>query len=61
MGVEYIAVQWNRQKRIYDFVLAGVVGGYLVLFALITKALFPFVTDEIAAFHIMHRATLPDR
>src|SRR5690349_21237081 len=29
MGLEYSAVQWNRQKRIYDFVLAGGVGAFL--------------------------------
>lgn len=47
MGVEYRAVQWNRQKRIYDFVLAGGVGAFLVLFAVLSKILFPLVTDEI--------------
>ena len=62
MALEYTAVQWNRQKRLYDFVFAGGVGAFLVLFTLITKALFPFVTDEIllirafgaAAFVLLH-------
>lgn len=62
MGLEYSAVQWNRQKRIYDFVLAGGVGAFLILFAVISKVLFPFVTDEImlirafaaAAFFLLH-------
>src|SRR5216117_334950 len=47
MGLEYSAVQWNRQKRIYDFVLAGGVGAFLILFGILSKVLFPFVTDEI--------------
>lgn len=62
MGLEYSAVQWNRQKRIYDFVLAGGVGAFLVLFGVITKVFFPLVTDEIllmrafgaAAFLLLH-------
>jgi nitrite reductase/ring-hydroxylating ferredoxin subunit/DMSO/TMAO reductase YedYZ heme-binding membrane subunit len=62
MGVEYRAVQWNRQKRFYDFVLVGGVAAYLLTFGVVTKALFPFVTDEImlmrafgtAAFILLH-------
>ena len=62
MALEYSAVQWNRQKRIYDFVLAGGVGAFLILFAVLSKVLFPFVTDEImlirafgvAAFVLLH-------
>jgi methionine sulfoxide reductase heme-binding subunit len=62
MGLQYSAVQWNRQKRIYDFVLAGGVGAFLILFAVLSKILFPFVTDEImllrafaaAAFVLLH-------
>jgi len=47
MGVNYIAVQWNRQKKLYDAVLVGGVALYLVLFGFLTKVLFPRVTDEI--------------
>src|SRR5499427_3314800 len=47
MGIEYRAVQWNRQKRLYDFVLVGAVALYLVTFAILTKSFFPYVTDEI--------------
>src|SRR5690242_6965350 len=47
MAVNYISVQWNRQKRIYDSVLVGGVAAYLVLFGGSTKVLFPYVTDEI--------------
>jgi nitrite reductase/ring-hydroxylating ferredoxin subunit/DMSO/TMAO reductase YedYZ heme-binding membrane subunit len=62
MGVEYISVQWNRQKKFYDAVLLGGVAVYLVLFGVVTKALFPLVTDEImlmrafatAAFLLLH-------
>jgi methionine sulfoxide reductase heme-binding subunit len=62
MGVEYRAVQWNRQKRLYDIVLIGGVAGYLVIFGILTKLLFPYVTDEImlmrafgtAAFVLLH-------
>ena len=62
MGVEYVSVQWNRQKRIYDAVLWGGVFAYLVLFGVTTKVLFPWVTDEImlmrafgtAAFILLH-------
>ncbi len=62
MGVEYKAVQWNRQKKIYDAVLIGLVAAYLVTFGALTKLLFPQVTDEIvlirafgtAAFLLLH-------
>jgi nitrite reductase/ring-hydroxylating ferredoxin subunit/DMSO/TMAO reductase YedYZ heme-binding membrane subunit len=47
MGIEYRAVQWNRQKRLYDFVLAGGVGLFLTSFGVLTKIRFPYVTDEI--------------
>src|SRR6266571_4111878 len=62
MGVEYRAVQWNRQKRLYDAVLMSGVAAYLILFGALTKSLFPYVTDEIllmrafgtAAFLLLH-------
>ena len=47
MGLNYIAVQWNRQKKLYDSVLVGGVALYLALFCIVTKSLFPLVTDEI--------------
>ena len=47
MGVNYIAVQWNRQKKLYDAVLVSGVATYLVIFSVLTKLLFPRVTDEI--------------
>ncbi|HXI69876.1 MAG TPA: Rieske 2Fe-2S domain-containing protein [Verrucomicrobiae bacterium] len=62
MGAAYTSVQWNRQKKIYDFVLAGGVAVFLVVFGLLTKICFPFITDEIliirtsgvAAFVLLH-------
>ena len=62
MGVAYVSVQWNRQKKVYDAVLVGGVGAFLLTFASITKLLFPRITDEIllirsfgvAAFALLH-------
>src|SRR6266850_6795223 len=62
MGVEYVSVQWNRQKKFYDAVLIGGVAAYLVIFSVLTKILFAHVTDEImlmrafgtAAFLLLH-------
>ena len=62
MGVQYRAVQWNRQKRIYDTVLVAAVAVFLFTFATLTKLLFQQVTDEIllirafgtAAFLLLH-------
>jgi nitrite reductase/ring-hydroxylating ferredoxin subunit/DMSO/TMAO reductase YedYZ heme-binding membrane subunit len=47
MSVEYKAVQWNRQKRIYDVVLVASVAVYLVAFGAVTEVFFPYVTEEI--------------
>ncbi len=47
MGVQYTSVQWNRQKKLYDAVLVGGVAAYLVIFSVLSKLLFPRVTDEI--------------
>ena len=62
MGVEYVSVQWNRQKKFYDAVLVGGVAAYLAIFGVLTETLFPHVTDEImlmrafgtAAFLLLH-------
>src|SRR6266705_90192 len=62
MGVEYRAVQWNRQKKFYDGLLVAGVGAYLSIFGVLTKVRFPYVTDEImlmrafgtAAFLLLH-------
>src|SRR6266516_1322655 len=47
MGVEYVSVQWNRQKKFYDAVLIGSVAAYLSIFGVLTKIFFPHVTHEI--------------
>ena len=57
MGVAYVSVQWNRQKRIYDTVLISAVAAYLVPFALVTKSLFPLVTDEIMLMRALGSAS----
>jgi nitrite reductase/ring-hydroxylating ferredoxin subunit len=62
MGIEYTSVQWNRQKKYYDFALVGGVALFLFAFALLTKIHFPLITDEIliirtfgvAAFVLLH-------
>ena len=47
MSVSYTSVQWNRQKKIYDAVLVGGVAVFLACFSVVSKILFPRVTDEI--------------
>jgi nitrite reductase/ring-hydroxylating ferredoxin subunit/DMSO/TMAO reductase YedYZ heme-binding membrane subunit len=62
MGVEYKAVQWNRQKIIYDGVLVGGVAAYLLMFGALTEIRFPYITEEVllmrafgtAAFLLLH-------
>jgi nitrite reductase/ring-hydroxylating ferredoxin subunit len=62
MGVAYTSVQWNRQKKFYDFALVGGVALYLFAFGAVTEILFPLVTEEIllmrafgtAAFLLLH-------
>jgi nitrite reductase/ring-hydroxylating ferredoxin subunit/DMSO/TMAO reductase YedYZ heme-binding membrane subunit len=62
MAVNYTAVQWNRQKKFYDFALIGGVAAFLFAFATVTKILFPLITDEIliirtfgvTAFALLH-------
>lgn len=46
MSVAYQAVGWNRQKRLYDFAIAGFSVLYLACFALVTIVLHPEVTIE---------------
>jgi methionine sulfoxide reductase heme-binding subunit len=53
MGVAYQAIQWNRQKRVYDTVLGLGVTAFLAMFIGVTKALHPTITDEV----LLMRAT----
>jgi nitrite reductase/ring-hydroxylating ferredoxin subunit/DMSO/TMAO reductase YedYZ heme-binding membrane subunit len=46
MSVQYQAIGWNRQKRIYDTVLAASVVGYLALFAGVGSLIHPNATIE---------------
>jgi methionine sulfoxide reductase heme-binding subunit len=62
MSVQYRAVLWNRQKRIYDSVLAATIVGYLTLFVGAGTVLHPDATAETllirafgtAAFLLLH-------
>jgi methionine sulfoxide reductase heme-binding subunit len=62
MSVQYRAVLWNRQKRIYDAVLAGGILLYLALFTGLGALLHPNATAETllirglgtAAFLLLH-------
>lgn len=46
MSASYAAVGWNRQKKIYDWLIAGFCAGYLALFILITLLFNEEVTFE---------------
>lgn len=40
MSVDYVAVQWNRHKRVYDAVLAAAVAAYLGVYVGLGRLLF---------------------
>jgi len=46
VSVQYQAVGWNRQKRIYDSVLAGGILAYLAIFVGLGAGLYPTATAE---------------
>jgi nitrite reductase/ring-hydroxylating ferredoxin subunit/DMSO/TMAO reductase YedYZ heme-binding membrane subunit len=46
VSVQYQAVGWNRQKRIYDSVLAGGILAYLAIFVGLGTVLYPTATAE---------------
>jgi nitrite reductase/ring-hydroxylating ferredoxin subunit/DMSO/TMAO reductase YedYZ heme-binding membrane subunit len=46
MSVQYQAIGWNRQKRIYDLVLVSGVAGYLVIFVGVGALIYPTATAE---------------
>ena len=62
MSHHYQAIGWNRQKRLYDFVLVGGLALYLTLFIGMSAFLFPYATVETliiraagsAAFLLLH-------
>ena len=48
MSLQYRAVNWNRQKKVYDLVLLAAVLSYLGLFIGLTFVLQPQATAETA-------------
>ena len=48
MGASYVAVGWNRQKKIYDWCIAGFCSLYLITFIGITATVNPDYTFETA-------------
>jgi methionine sulfoxide reductase heme-binding subunit len=46
MSASYVAIGWNRQKKIYDCLIAGFCTGYLLLFVSFTLLFNPEVTFE---------------
>jgi len=46
MSVQYQAVGWNRQKRIYDSVLGAGIAAYLAIFVGLGTVLYPTATAE---------------
>ena len=46
MSVNYAGVLWNRQKKIYDYIILGGIIGYLSLFIGLHLWLHPSVTAE---------------
>src|SRR5215470_17610128 len=62
MSVQYQAIGWNRQKRLYDLTLAAGVGLYLALFVILGAIVHPNATAETlliralgtAAFLLLH-------
>src|ERR1051325_10128594 len=62
MSTRYVAVNWNRQKRIYDTVIALAVPGLVALFVLTTLLTHPGMTPEtglIRGFGITALLRLP--
>ncbi|GAB4022569.1 Rieske 2Fe-2S domain-containing protein [Spirosoma koreense] len=46
MALHYLPVSWNRQKKLYDWTIAGLVSLYLAIFCGLQAILFPDVTVE---------------
>jgi len=46
MSHTYTPVQWNRQKKIYDQVMVGLIGLYLIVFGVLQAVLHPEITAE---------------
>jgi nitrite reductase/ring-hydroxylating ferredoxin subunit/DMSO/TMAO reductase YedYZ heme-binding membrane subunit len=46
MSLQYSAVSWNRQKKVYDFIIASLVAFYLAVFVGVGAWLNPSATAE---------------
>ena len=46
MSISYASVLWNRQKKIYNKVMFGLIGFYLLVFIVLQIILFPEITAE---------------
>ncbi|CCH53676.1 Rieske (2Fe-2S) iron-sulphur domain protein [Fibrisoma limi BUZ 3] len=46
MALHYSPVLWNRQKRLYDLTMAGLMALYLIIFCTLQTSLFPPITTE---------------
>lgn len=46
MSVSYLAVGWNRQKKIYDWLIFGFCTLYLTIFIVLTAIVNPDYTFE---------------
>ena len=58
MSVQYQAVGWNRQKRLYDLVLGGGVLAYLGLFTALGSLVHPQATAETLLIRAFGTAAL---
>lgn len=58
MSAGYRAILWNRQKRIYDSVLAASVGAFLLVFAGLSLWLRPGITAETLLIRAFGSAAL---
>ncbi len=56
MSIRYVAVQWNRHKRIYDAAAVGGIAAYLTVFFVAGKLLFAgerAISDEVLAMRAL--------
>ncbi|CAN5422240.1 hypothetical protein BH23VER1_BH23VER1_11440 [soil metagenome] len=58
MSIRYKAVTWNRQKKVYDTVLAASVALFLAVFLAFTFIRIPTVTAEIALIRAFGTAAI---
>ncbi len=46
MSASYTTVQWNRQKKRYDRIMAGIMSAYIVVFISLQLVFYPNITPE---------------